>query len=361
MISESGPSKTAMRVLALVLALAGLWVARAFLLQIAFAVILAVAIWPLYRRLRRRAVRPERKFFLPLTFTIAVAAILMLPFAVVAAEAVRDSDSAAHWLLQATHNGVPAPDWLASIPGAGRWLVLWWHHNLADPHGAAALLGRIDAGAVAGWVSSAAGSILSWAMFILVTLLALFITLRDADRAGAAACQLAHQLYGEFGERFVTRLAEAIRGTVNGTIFVAFSEGALIGLGYGFGGLAHPFAFTVVTIGFALVPFGAWAAFGLASLVLVLQGQAITGALLFGYGSAIMLTGDNLVQPALIGNSIRLPFLWTFVGIFGGMSSFGLVGLFLGPAVMAALFLVWREWQGLEPPRGRRVRERRRT
>ena len=377
MISESGPSKTAMRVLALVLALAGLWVARAFLLQIAFAVILAVAIWPLYRRLRRRAVRPERKFFLPLTFTIAVAAILMLPFAVVAAEAVRDSDSAAHWLLQATHNGVPAPGWLASVPGAGRWLVLWWHHNLADPHGAAALLGRIDAGAVAGWVSSAAGSILSWVMFILVTLLALFITLRDADRAGAAACQLAHQLYGEFGERFVTRLAEAIRGTVNGTIFVAFSEGALIGLGYGFGGLAHPFAFTVVTIGFALVPFGAWAAFGLASLVLVLQGQAITGALaslalalesattsgalLFGYSSIVMLVGDNLVQPALIGNSIRLPFLWTFVGIFGGMYSFGLVGLFVGPAIMAALFLVWSEWQGLEPPRGRRTRKRRPT
>ncbi len=91
----------------------------------------------------------------------------------------------------------------------------------------------------------------------------------------------------------------------------------------------------------------------MASLILILQGQALTGTLLFGYGSAIMLTGDNLVQPALIGNSIRLPFLWTFVGIFGGMSSFGLVGLFIGPAVMAALFLVWSEWQGLEPPRGR--------
>ena len=276
-----------------------------------------------------------------------------------AAEAVRDSDSVAHWLIQATHKGVPPPAWLAGVPGAGRWLVLWWDHNLADPHGAAALLGHIDAGAVAGWAATAAGSILSWAMFILVTLLALFITLRDADRAAAAACQLAHQLYGDFGERFVTRLAEAIRGTVNGTIFVAFSEGTLIGIGYGFGGLAHPFAFTVVTIGFALVPFGAWAAFGVASLILVLQGQAIAGALLFGYGSAIMLTGDNLVQPALIGNSIRLPFLWTFVGIFGGVYSFGLVGLFVGPAIMAALFLVWSEWQGLEPPRGRRVRKQR--
>jgi predicted PurR-regulated permease PerM len=333
-----------MRVLALVLAVAGLWIARAFLLQIVFAVILAVAIWPLYRRLERRAVRPERKFFLPLAFTLAVGAILILPFAVLTSEAVRDSDEVAHWLIQATHNGVPPPDWLRSIPGAGRWLVLWWHNNLADPRAATELLGRVDAGAVAAWAAWIAGGVLSWAMFILVTLLALFITLRDGDRGALAACKLARRLYGVFGERFVTRLAEAIRGTVNGTIFIAFSEGTLIGLGYGIARIAHPFAFTVVTIGFALVPFGAWATFGAASLVLVLQGHAATGALLFGYGSVIMLTGDNLVQPALIGNSIRLPFLWTFVGIFGGMYSFGLVGLFIGPAVMAALFLLWIDW-----------------
>jgi predicted PurR-regulated permease PerM len=69
--------------------------------------------------------------------------------------------------------------------------------------------------------------------------------------------------------------------------------------------LALPFSFTLVTIGFALIPFGAWAAFGVASLVLVLENHAAVGALLFGYGSAVMLIGDNLVQPVLIGNSIR--------------------------------------------------------
>jgi predicted PurR-regulated permease PerM len=338
-------STTAMRALGLAIAIAALWVARALLLQIAFAVILAIAIWPLYRRLARKALRPERKVFLPLAFTLAVGAILILPFAVVANEAVRDSDDVARWLIQATRSGVPPPQWLSSVPGTGNWLAAWWHRNLADPHGAAALLGRIDAGAVAEWAGWLAGSLLSLVMFILVTLLALFITLRDGERGAAAACQAARRLYGAFGARFVTRLAEAIRGTVNGTIFIAFSEGTLIGFGYGVAKLGHPFAFTVVTIGFALIPFGAWAAFGVASLVLVVQGHALAGALLFAYGSAIMLVGDNLVQPALIGNSIRLPFLWTFVGIFGGMYSFGLVGLFVGPAIMAALFLLWTEWQ----------------
>ena len=346
----------AVGVLALVLAVAGLWVVRAFLLQIAFAVILAVAVWPLYRSLERRPVRPELRFVLPLTFTLAVGAILFLPFVVLAGEAISDSSAIAGWVLHASRSGVPTPEWLGSIPGGGHWLILWWEQNLADPHSPQFLLSRIDAEAVARWVAWAAGNLLSWAIFILVTLLALFVTLRDANRAAESVCRLAHRLYGSFGERFIIRLAEAVRGAVNGTIVVAFGEGLLIGVGYAVTGLAHPLAFTVVTIGFALVPFGAWAAFGVASLVLLLGGHAIFGASLFGYGSAVMLSGDNLVQPTLIGNSIRLPFLWTFVGIFGGMYSFGFVGLFIGPAVMAAIYLLWSEWEGADPPRAHRTK-----
>jgi len=57
----------------------------------------------------------------------------------------------------------------------------------------------------------------------------------------------------------------------------------------------------------------------------------------------VMLIGDNLVQPAVIGNAIRLPFLLALLGTFGGIESFGLVGLFLGPVIMAILLLVWHE------------------
>ena len=57
-----------------------------------------------------------------------------------------------------------------------------------------------------------------------------------------------------------------------------------------------------------------------------------------------MLIGDNFVQPALIGGAARLPFLAALIGIFGGIEAFGLVGLFLGPVIMAALLTIWREW-----------------
>ena len=57
-----------------------------------------------------------------------------------------------------------------------------------------------------------------------------------------------------------------------------------------------------------------------------------------------MFAGDHFVWPTLVGGSARLPFLLAFVGIFGGLAAFGLIGLFLGPVIMAALLTVWREW-----------------
>jgi predicted PurR-regulated permease PerM len=73
----------------------------------------------------------------------------------------------------------------------------------------------------------------------------------------------------------------------------------------------------------------------------------LVAAGLAGFCAAVLLIGDNFIQPALIGGSTRLPFLLVLIGILGGLKSFGLVGLFLGPVIMAALLTVWREWVGM--------------
>jgi predicted PurR-regulated permease PerM len=57
-----------------------------------------------------------------------------------------------------------------------------------------------------------------------------------------------------------------------------------------------------------------------------------------------MLVGDNVVQPAAIGSAVKLPFILALIGAFGGLAALGLVGLFIGPVVMAALLLVLEEW-----------------
>ena len=67
-------------------------------------------------------------------------------------------------------------------------------------------------------------------------------------------------------------------------------------------------------------------------------------ALLFGFAAVVMSIGDNVVQPRVIGGAVELPFLLAIVGTFGGLESFGLVGLFVGPVIMVALLLIWHQW-----------------
>ncbi|MPR06575.1 AI-2E family transporter [Microvirga tunisiensis] len=145
-------------------------------------------------------------------------------------------------------------------------------------------------------------------------------------------------------------MASAVRGTVNGTILVAVGEGILIGIGFMLAGVPNAALFAVLTTAFAMLPLGAWLAFGTAAIVLILAGGSIlAAAAVAGWGAVVMLIGDNFVQPALIGGAVRLPFLWTLFGILGGLETFGLIGLFLGPVLMAALLTIWRQQSGPAP------------
>jgi predicted PurR-regulated permease PerM len=99
-----------------------------------------------------------------------------------------------------------------------------------------------------------------------------------------------------------------------------------------------------------MIPFGAPVVFGAAALLLLAQGKMLAAAILFVFGMAVGFIADHAIRPALIGGATRLPFLWVLLGILGGVETFGLLGLFLGPAIMAALSLLWREWTARPHP-----------
>jgi len=94
----------------------------------------------------------------------------------------------------------------------------------------------------------------------------------------------------------------------------------------------------------ATVPFGAPLIFGLASLFLFSQSHTEAAIALLAFGSAVVFVADHFLRPILIGGAARLPFLWVLLGIFGGLETFGLLGLFLGPTILATLLALWREW-----------------
>ena len=328
------------------LLLLGSWVVRDFLLALAWAVVIAITVWPLYARFAALLPRRGRAAFLaPLLFTLLTAVVLLVPLAFILGEVGREARAALQWIAELQQNGVPAPAWLSRIPTVGEHVAAWWRTHLSDPEAVRGTFGRFDQAAWAGWTRLFGTQVLHRILLAFVTFMALYALFRHGARLGERLLALADRFLGDPGEELAGKMVAAVRGTVNGTVLVALGEAALITVGYVVVGVPNPALFGVVTAAFALMPFGAWVAFGVASIVLlVLGGSVLAAAGLFGYGAAVMLVGDNFVQPAVIGGAARLPFLLALIGILGGLQSFGVLGLFVGPVIMAALLTVWREW-----------------
>ncbi|MCK1362653.1 AI-2E family transporter [Bradyrhizobium sp. 199] len=331
-------------VLALVLVALALWTAAGFLTALIWAAILATALWPLYISFATRLASGPSNLT-ALAFTLMVALILVAPMSLAVYQLAQQGDVLVSWLKRAGESGVDVPDWLSRLPVAAESIQQWWRANLSDPKAASAWLKSINADNASDLFRTFGGQLLHRLFMLLFSLLALFVLLRNGRLIANRFLETSDRLFGEAGEGLVERMVAATRGTVNGTVLVALGEGLLIGVGYLIAGVPNAIVFTILTAAFAMLPFGAWLAFSAAALILASGGgSGLAAAGVFCWGAVVMFAGDHFVWPTLVGDSARLPFLLAFVGIFGGLAAFGLLGLFLGPVIMAALLAVWREW-----------------
>jgi predicted PurR-regulated permease PerM len=332
---------------AILVVLLALWVARDFLVALTWAVVIAVASWPVYTRFATFLLGGRVSALAPLLFTLLTGLVLLVPIVWMVHQVALSSNAFALTLDQLRESGIPVPAWLAQLPVAGEYLDRWWRSNLSNPESLAEWIRGVNIENVTAWTRSLGGELLRRLFLLAVTLIALFLILRDGAWLANRALATAGRLLGKPGERLLIKIADAARATVNGTVAAAIAKGVTIGLAYVLTGVPHPLLFVIMTMALAMVPLGAWVALITAGVTILLHGATLlTAAGLFCFGAAMLLIGDNVVQPTLIGGAARLPFLLVLIGIFGGIQSFGLVGLFLGPVIMAAFLTVWREWIG---------------
>jgi predicted PurR-regulated permease PerM len=105
-----------------------------------------------------------------------------------------------------------------------------------------------------------------------------------------------------------------------------------------------PVLLGAVTALIALIPFGAPIVWGSMSIWLLLTGNMWSGAGLLFWGVFLVSWVDNIVRPLVISNATQMPFLLVVFGVLGGVLAFGLVGLFIGPVLLAVSLALWREW-----------------
>jgi predicted PurR-regulated permease PerM len=339
-------TRTAFAILVVLLAL---WVGSDFLTALAWAAVIAITTWPVYIRFATLISDHRSPVSAPLLFTLLTGVVLVVPIILTVHQIAQGSDAFAHWVTQLRQEGIPVPGWVAQLPIAGEYLDRWWQANLSNPRAVFEWLRGVNMESVTAWTSALGGELLHRLFLFLITLMALFLVFREGAWLADRVLDATDRLLGDPGERLASTIADAIRGTVNGIVAVALAEAAIIGIGFVLAGVPHPLLFAVLTMAFAMLPFGAWPAFTAAALVLLFHGGSLLAAAgVFGFGATVMLIGDNFVQPALVGGRARLPFLLALIGIFGGLRTFGLIGLFLGPVIMTALLTVLREWVGIK-------------
>ncbi|WP_155996546.1 AI-2E family transporter [Verrucomicrobium sp. 3C] len=336
-------------VLALSLATLGFWVVRGFLVSMTWALVIAIAAWPLYQWLRSRSPHWMRAVVLPLVFTLITGVVLIGPLTYAAFRLGEEARVVARWVATIQQSGLPAPEWINHIPVVGTWLFSNWNSSLGSPDAAKTLLGQLDPAFVFRWTRAVGELMLRRAEVLAFTLLTLFFLFRDGEALGKQVFGFARRLVGEIGVGYARDCVSAIRATVNGLVLVSIGEGILLGVAYAVVGITDPVTLGGLTGILAMVPFLAPLLFGGVSIMLYTQGSLLAAIGLFLFGLLVLFVADHFVRPGLIGGSAHLPFFWVLVGMLGGIMSFGLLGLFLGPTVMAALLAAWYDFIGRAP------------
>jgi predicted PurR-regulated permease PerM len=327
----------------------GAFILREFLPALVWAGIFAIATWPLYRRFLRWEPRAG-SVLAPLLFTFVIGLVFVTPLAVATIEAGREARGVVTWVATAQKDGLPVPEWVSGLPYVGGQAAEWWRENLSDPDAATELFGRVNRSVLGDWTRALGFRLLHGMAIFVFTLLTLFFIYRSGAAMSRRLLLLGDRLLGHRAERMAVTAVAAVHGTVNGLVLVGLGEGILLGIAYVIAGLPHPALAGALTGILGIIPFGAPLVFGVAALVLLVS-HGVAPAIAVGvFGMVVVFVADHFIRPVLIGGAVRLPFLWVLLGILGGLEALGLIGLFVGPAVMAVLVSLWREWTDEAPP-----------
>lgn len=345
------------RLTLLLLLATGVYFFHSFAKPIIIAFIIAILTWPFYTRLLSY-LGNKHKTAASLA-TLAAVIFLVTPLSLLTSYTIKEVIHFLGWAVNANTTGIMAPDWFASIPWAGEWLAEKWNEHLSAP----GMIGEItqvfgsqNIGSVYRNVIATSGSILHIFLTLTFTLITLFFLYKDGNNLIEQLDKAGEYFYPERWNRYSRVIPLAIRSTVLGMGVIAVAEGVILGVAYWLAGFPSPVIMGIVTGFMAMIPGGAPLSFTLVSLYLVATGNSTEGILLFIWGAFELFMVDKFIRPRLVGGPMQLPFLPTFFGLVGGVKTMGFLGLFIGPALMVILVMLWREFiQDLTEIRARKA------
>ncbi len=382
--------------LALLLLLIGcFFILKPFMTALMWAAILAYSLHPMQRSFTRwfRGSRTLAACFVTLTMTIILAGPIVLMGFSIAKDAKDLGTATRNWFMSAPEQ---APPWMEKVPLVGKEMTDYWvkfaefrnpllkrfdekmkaapkakivgeentdtptAYEPVTPAGtteeqALKVSDAIKAQDFAGLLGESLAWVIRRALsmtlsvgqgvvqLVLSGFLAFFL-LRDASILSDRLAVAADRLAGVRGQRLIKVAGDTVRGVIYGILGTAIAQALVAGLGFWIAGVPGAVLLSVLTFFFAVVPFGPPMIWLPASLWLFAQDKPGLGIFMLLWGGLGISMVDNFLRPYLISQGSKMPFVLIFCGVIGGALAFGLVGVFMGPTMLAVAFRVVEEW-----------------
>ena len=321
---------------------ASFWIIRPFLAAILWAATGAIATWPLLLRVQSW-LGGKRSLAVALMTTMLLL-ILVAPFYLAIATIIGNIEEIANWSKSiATLTLPPPPAWVNEIPVVGANLAGYWQQlAAAGPAEISAHLSPI-AHAVGPWLLGQVGNLGLLLVQFVLTVIIISVLYANAETAGRGAESFARRLAGPEGEKATLLAVQAVRGVALGIVVTAILQSILVGIGLALAGVPFAALLTAVTLILALVQIGPLPLLIGAVIWVYLKSGAVwgTGFLLWAIFCGIL---DNFLRPFLIKRSADIPLPLIVAGVIGGLIAFGVIGLFIGPVVLAVAHTLLIDW-----------------
>ncbi len=326
-----------------------LWILAPFAAAIVWATTIVVATWPLLLTLQKWF--GGRRGPATAVLTILLLLIVVGPFLAGLGTLLGNRDAIASRVEQLRTAEVPPPPaWVARIPLVGAKVATAWQGFAGEAVRDLTVKAAPYARQATNWLLSAVGSVGALFGQLLMTVIVAAVLYSFGDAAAERLRRFARRVGGDRGAAAVVLGGQAIRGVALGVVVTAVIQTTLAGIGLAIAGVPLPGVLTVVALILCIAQVGPILVLVPAIIWLYGSGQTGWGTFLLVWTIPVV-TLDNVLRPILIKKGADLPLLLIFAGVIGGLVSFGLIGIFVGPVVLAVSHTLLEAWIDAEDPR----------
>jgi predicted PurR-regulated permease PerM len=322
--------------------IASLWILRPFLPALIWSTLVVVATWPLMRAAQKRLW--GKRGLAVIVMTTVLVLVVIVPLALAMLTIIEHAGDFGDVLKRLAHAVMPAPPgWVEQVPLIGPKLATEWQAIAAlstdELHARIAPYGKD----IAPWILGKAGTLAAFFLHLLLTVIFSALLYYRGEVAADGVRAFARRLAGIRGEQSVTLAGQAIRAVALGVVVTAVVQAVLGGIGLAVAGVPLAGFLTALMFVLAVAQIGVVPVLALAVAWLYWSGNPMWGTVMLVW--TIIVGGlDNIMRPLLIRRGADLPLVLIFAGVIGGLLAFGIVGLFVGPVVLAVAYTQLSAW-----------------